>query len=97
MDILYEHATHTAKGDTKEDLQNLVLVDHGSPIQKVNDVRQGLTASLNEKMPNSATVQQAAMERREGKEYDFNGELLEIYLKRLAKSGETKATVLLQF
>lgn len=97
VEILYEHAVIAAEGDTKEDLKNLVLVDHGSPIKKVNDVRQGLAASLNKKMPEGLTIHQAAMERREGKEYDFNGELLEVYLNRLAETGETKVTVLLQF
>ena len=37
------------------------------------------------------------MERRQGKEYDFNGELLEDYLSRIAEAGETHATVLLLF
>ena len=37
------------------------------------------------------------MERREGKEYDFNGELLKSYLLKKAKAGDTQAVVILQF
>jgi len=97
VNILYEHAVLAANGDTKAHLKNIVLVDHGSPIKTVNDVRQGLAHALKLKLPEGCNIDQAAMERRPGKEYDFNGELLEDYLNRLAKAGETKATILLQF
>ena len=97
IEILYEHAILAAKGNTNEALKNLVLVDHGSPIPTVTAVRQHMASSLNAKLPVDVNIHQAAMERRQGKEYDFNGELLEDYLSRLAESGETQATVLLQF
>ncbi len=97
VEILYEHAISAAGGNTKDTLKNLVLVDHGSPLPAVNDVRQHIAAALNSKLPEGAHLAQAAMERREGKEYDFNGELLEDYLSSLAESGETHATVLLMF
>lgn len=97
VDILYEHALSSAKENTKDTLKNLVLVDHGSPLPKVNAVRQHIAGTLNTKLPDDINIAQAAMERREGKEYDFNGELLENYLHRIAASGETQAKVLLLF
>lgn len=97
VDILYEHALTSTKGSTKDALKNLVLVDHGSPLPAVNAVRQHIAKALNAKFPDEINVAQTAMERREGKEYDFNGELLEHYLNRIAESGETHATVLLLF
>ncbi len=97
VEILYEHAITAAKGNTKESLKNLVLVDHGSPLPAVNAVRQHIADALNTKLPQGMNIDQAAMERRQGKEYDFNGELLEDYLSRIAEAGETHATVLLLF
>jgi len=94
IDILYEHAHSLGKG---KHTKNLVLVDHGSPIPSVTAVRQHIAESLSDRLENTVTLQQAAMERRKGKEYDFNGELLEDYLSRIAESGETEATVLLLF
>ena len=97
VEILYEHAITAAKGNTKESLKNLVLVDHGSPLAAVNAVRQHIAGALNTKLPQGMNIDQAAMERRQGKEYDFNGELLEDYLSRLAETGETQVTILLLF
>ena len=97
VEILYEHAIIAAKGNTKESLRNLVLVDHGSPLAAVNAVRQHIAGALKTKLPQGMNIDQAAMERRQGKEYDFNGELLEDYLSRIAEAGETHATVLLLF
>ncbi len=97
VEILYEHATNTQNDKTDLTLKNLVLVDHGSPLPAVNAVRQHIAAALNNKLPKALPIDQAAMERREGKAYDFNGELLEDYLLRIAEKGETHATVLLLF
>lgn len=97
IDILYEHAITAVEGNSRATLSNLVLVDHGTPLPAVNAVRQHIASAVNARMPNGISIDQAAMERREGKEYDFNGVLLEDYLKRLAKAGETQARVLLLF
>lgn len=97
VEILHQHAIKAANGSSNIALQNLVLVDHGSPLPAVNAVRQHITNALNEKLPEGVTLKQAAMERRKGKQYDFNGELLEDYLSNLAQTGETQATVLLLF
>lgn len=97
IDILYEHSIMAAQGDSPEALNNLVLVDHGSPIPEVTAVRQHIATALTQRMPAGVKIAQASMERRKGKEYDFNGELLEDYLNRIAASGASNATVLLQF
>jgi sirohydrochlorin ferrochelatase len=97
VEILYEHVISTTNDSTKDTYKNLVLVDHGSPLPAVNAVRQHIASALDAKLPDGISIDQAAMERRQGKEFDFNGELLEDYLSRLAESGETHATVLLLF
>ena len=74
-----------------------MLVDHGSPLPAVNAVRQHIANALTTKLPEGLRLHQAAMERRKAKEYDFNGELLEDYLTRIADAGETHASVLLLF
>jgi hypothetical protein len=58
----------------------VVLVDHGSPNIKVNHVRRGLAAQLRQLLCANdplACVLDVSMERRPGKEYDFNEPLLE--------------------
>lgn len=103
IEILLQHATLSIKKGLNENtndlgaLKNLVLVDHGSPLAAVTAVREHIATALNAKLPETITLKQAAMERRKGKEYDFNGELLEDYLSKLATAGETQATVLLLF
>ncbi len=97
IEILYQHALSTTEKQKPEALKNLVLVDHGSPLPAVNEVRQHITSALNQKLPKDIKLNQAAMERRKGKAYDFNGELLEDYLNKLGKVGETQVSVLLLF
>lgn len=93
VEILHQNALKTSNGP----LQNIVLVDHGSPLPAVNNVRQHIANALNDKLPKVINLDQAAMERRKGLKYDFNGELLSDYLHRIADSGETQVTVLLLF
>jgi sirohydrochlorin ferrochelatase len=92
VDIIYDHVISTAKP-----LKNIVLVDHGSPIPQVTAVRQHLAQCVQQKLPEGVLLEQAVMERREGKEYDFNGDLLEDWLTRKAEAGETHAAVILMF
>jgi len=92
---LYQHSKNATQEIQESD--NIVLVDHGSPLPAVTEVRQHISRQLKKKLPSGVQLNQAAMERRKGKAYDFNGELLEDYLSRLAKSGETQARVLLLF
>ncbi|MGB0722131.1 MAG: sirohydrochlorin chelatase [Gammaproteobacteria bacterium] len=75
---------------------HVILVDHGSPIPEVTAVRQWLGARLDALIP-SATLSEAVMERREGREYDFNGALLEDELERLAVAGHRRITLAMLF
>ena len=97
IDILFQHSKLAIDGRKHHECQNLVLVDHGSPLPAVNAVRQHIASKLQEKLANGIQLKQAAMERRKGNEYDFNGELLQDLLSKLAESGETSVTVLLLF
>ncbi|MDH5517591.1 MAG: cobalamin biosynthesis protein CbiX [Gammaproteobacteria bacterium] len=94
--IIYQHITDTAI-DNKLALHNIVLVDHGSPVAAVTAVRQHLASQVQQKLGNSTVLNQAVMERRKGREYDFNGELLEHWLTKKAQSGEQSAIVCLLF
>lgn len=95
-EIIIEHITNTAKKH-KLPLKNIALVDHGSPIPRVTEVRKHIAQTVQHKLPDDATLEQAVMERREGKEYDFNGDLLKDWLIKKAESGETSAIVALLF
>jgi hypothetical protein len=59
----------------------VVLVNHGSLVPRVKAVRQHLTESLRKKLIDAYTdadaLKEVVMQGREGKEYDFNGDLLE--------------------
>ena len=69
-------------------LDYIILVDHGSPSRKVTDVRIKLAGQLSPYLPEQVPLLQAAMERREGPEYDFSGPLLEDLLEKLAREND---------
>ncbi len=94
--IIDQHIHDTASKHNLP-LQNLVLVDHGSPIPRVTEVRKHLAKTVQEKLPAGCQLEQAVMERREGKEYDFNGALLQDWLTEKAQAGESSAIVILMF
>lgn len=71
VDILADNVT--AAGS---DADQVIVVDHGSPIAQVTAVRKWLAGELRKRLPAAVRVDQAAMERREGRAYDFNGALL---------------------
>ncbi len=54
----------------------VVVVDHGSPLPDVTAVRAKVTMALRERLAEGILLSQAVMERRQGPEYDFNGQLL---------------------
>ena len=95
-DIIVEHAVNTAQQHQLA-LNNIVLVDHGSPVPKVTEVRKHLARSVQQQFTADTLLEEAVMERREGKEYDFNGELLQNWLTAKAKAGEKSAVVVLLF
>ncbi|MGD2083189.1 MAG: CbiX/SirB N-terminal domain-containing protein [Chromatiales bacterium] len=64
----------------------VVLVDHGSPRPRVTAVRTRLAEQMGECLPPGTELSQAVMERREGRDYDFNGRLLEEVLTDMARA-----------
>lgn len=94
--IIYQHIYATAEKYNLP-LKNIVLVDHGSPVPRVTEVRKHLAQTVQDKLPSDCQLEQAVMERREGKEYDFNGALLKDWLTHKAAHGETSALVILMF
>ena len=72
----------------------VVLVDHGSPLPQVTQVRRLLAAQLKDLLGARMTLTEAVMERREGREYDFNGDLLEDVLSRLAQEDQGRPVIL---
>lgn len=72
----------------------VIVVDHGSPIPQVTAVRKYAAESLSALMPDSVDIGQAVMERRDGAEYDFNGDLLESVLAGIDPSDRQAPVVL---
>lgn len=99
-EIIYDHILQTAEANLLP-LDNIVLVDHGSPSPQITAVRNGVAEEVQARLGQDALLEQAVMERREGKQYDFNGELLEDWLVEKAdlskEQGESSAIVALLF
>lgn len=91
--IVFDHIQQARK-DIGSDAR-IVLVDHGSPSPRITDVRKGIARML-EKY-HGVDPDQAVMERREGKEYDFNGELLANWLRQQAEQGSTAVIIAMLF
>lgn len=94
--ILYDNILQTVPAIQIKSA-NIVLVDHGSPLPEVNAVRQKVALDLEHLFGFGVKLSQASMERREGNEYDFNGELLEHWLLQKSRSGEKIAIVSMMF
>ena len=94
--ILHDNilATVNDKNSVKE---NIVLVDHGSPDAKITEVRKQVAIKLNSLLDDNVQVDQACMERRAGREYDFNGDVLENYLKEQAVKGNHSIIIAMLF
>ena len=76
--ILADQVKLTLKHNKLSDKTNLVLVDHGSPIEKLSILRNTVTNQLKELLGDSvSTATACSMERREGDAYAFNDPLLE--------------------
>jgi sirohydrochlorin ferrochelatase len=83
---------------TTETPRRIILVDHGSPIPEVSAVRRYLAGEMRNGLPAEDQLLQAVMERREGIDYDFNGELLEQVLRKaLAEDSATPTALSLLF
>lgn len=72
----------------------VVVVDHGSPLPEVTAVRANVTMALRDRLAAGIPLGQAVMERRQGAEYDFNGQLLGDLLDSLAASDPNAVVVL---
>ena len=94
--IVIDHIKATASSHAMP-LKNIVLVDHGSPSPRVTAVREHIATAIQETPGLDIKPEQAVMERREGKEYDFNGALLQDWLTQKAQAGESSAIVILMF
>lgn len=91
--ILHDHVVQvSAEKHCKPD--QVILVDHGSPIPEVTAVRQHIAKELQERLGATIPLSQAVMERRQGSEYDFNGDLLEDALKKLARNSASQTIIL---
>lgn len=65
----------------------VILVDHGSPLREVTEVRLRIASELRNLLPPETHFLEAVMERREGSEYDFNGERFKQVLEREAQKN----------
>jgi sirohydrochlorin ferrochelatase len=75
-----------------------LLVDHGSPIPEVTAVRHWIAGQLERLSAGSYRVLEAAMERRPGPEYAFNGALLAEMLERIGQASQpAQVIVAMQF
>ncbi|MGB5253277.1 MAG: CbiX/SirB N-terminal domain-containing protein [Sedimenticolaceae bacterium] len=74
-DILADHVIQCSV-DLGAEPTRVIVVDHGSPLPEVTAVRAKVTMMLRERLPEGISLGQAVMERRQGAEYDFNGQLL---------------------
>lgn len=77
--------------------QKIVLVDHGSPVPQITEVRKQVAIQLRAMFDNDVVVDEAVMERRAGAQYDFNGDLLEDYLKEQAEKGNNNIVIAMLF
>lgn len=90
-EILADHVHQCSAGKLPD---RVVVVDHGSPLPEVTAVRAQVVMSLRERLPEGVALGQAVMERRQGAEYDFNGQLLGDLLDTLAADKGATLVVL---
>ena len=76
---------------------HIAMVDHGTPLPEVNQVREVVGSQMKERMGNEiAGFSTCAMERRPDQQYDFNDPLLENLLQGWIDQG-IREVVLSQF
>lgn len=93
VEILLEQVRQTAAQERIVP-SRVILVDHGSPLPAVTEVRHWLGARLAERLGGAITLDEAVMERRPGAEYDFNGALLQTRLSDMAKADPASPVIL---
>lgn len=95
-DILFDYLQRIVHQQSAQ-IKDIVLVDHGSPVPHITEVRKQVALGLQTLLGENVSLGQAVMERREGAEYDFNGELLENYLSKQAEQGVKNIIVAMLF
>jgi hypothetical protein len=97
--ILAEQVTAIMEQNTLNRSTNLVLVDHGSPIEQLSILRNTVTIQLQELLGDSVSTSTAcSMERREGEAYAFNDPLLEtISFDTVSKDTSLESLVVAMF
>lgn len=97
--ILAEQVTAIMEQNTLNRSTNLVLVDHGSPIEQLSILRNTVTIQLQELLGDSVSTSTAcSMERREGEAYAFNDPLLEtISFDTVSKETSLESLVVAMF
>ena len=76
---------------------HIAMVDHGTPLPEVNQVREVVGSQMKERMGNEiAGFSTCAMERRSDQRYNFNDPLLEDLLEEWMEQG-IREVVLSQF
>lgn len=95
-DILYDQIQSISNNNNLQ-TDTVVIVDHGSPVPEITEVRKQVAKRLQTLLGSSFLLEQAVMERREGSDYDFNGELLENLLSEQAKQGVKSIIVAMMF
>lgn len=73
----------------------VVLVDHGSPSPQITEVRKAIVQRVHQH--HGLAIDQACMERREGSRYDFNGQLLDNWLRSQAEAGIESVIIAMLF
>jgi len=97
LEILEQHVTPMC-AKARTGTTHIVVVDHGSPLPQVTAVRNWLATGLASRLRGLGPVTEAAMERRPGIDYDFNGRLLEAVLADIAAdSPEADIVLAMQF
>ena len=91
---LADHSRKTIR-ESKMRHPSLALVDHGTPLREVNQVREQVGDELEKLMSSEISdFSTCSMERREGKEYDFNDPLLESILKKWSENKDKDIQIL---
>jgi len=85
--ILADHVRTVAASPSR-----VALVDHGSPVRAVTDVREALARQLARELGSATEVIGCCMERRPEPAYDFNEPMLE---KLLARDGWNSGDVVI--
>lgn len=97
VEILLDHLD-ACRRQAPRPPEHVVVVDHGSPSPRVSAVRHWLAQALSQRLAGRILVSEAAMERRPGSEYDFNGPLLSEALETIAAAQpNTSIALAMQF